>query len=244
MKKQIPNFFTLLNLLCGCIAIVAAFHHNLIISAYLIGIAAFFDFIDGVAARLLKVTSEIGKQLDSLADIVSFGVVPGIIIFVLIDNNNTPIIEIGNLNIIPYIAFIIPIFSALRLAKFNIDTRQTVSFIGLPTPANAILIGSFPLILNQESSFVTLNLDFISFVFSNPYFLIIITILLSYLLIAEIRLFSLKFQNFKWSDNPIRYIFLGISLILICIFYYVAIPIIISLYIILSIIKTRFKQTF
>lgn len=143
IKKNIPNAITCCNLLCGCLAIIQATNGNLLWAAYLVGMAAVFDFFDGFAARLLKVSSPIGKDLDSLADMVTFGVVPGIVMFKMIrlglrlDKEGFDLIEENPW--ITYIVFMIPIFSALRLAKFNHDTRQTEAFIGLPTPANAIM---------------------------------------------------------------------------------------------------------
>ncbi|OQX79368.1 MAG: CDP-diacylglycerol--serine O-phosphatidyltransferase [Bacteroidetes bacterium 4484_249] len=236
MKQHIPNSLTLFNLLSGCIAIVFAFNNQLTAASWLIGIAAVFDFFDGFAARLLKVSSPIGKELDSLADVVSFGVVPGVIMYKLILlSSNVPLFEVLEINIIPFVAFLIPMFSALRLAKFNIDERQTDSFIGLPTPANAILIASFPLILNQESILTGLNISSISNIFGNFYFLIVLTIILSYLLVAELPLMSLKFKKYNWGDNRNRYIFLLISLLLLIFFFYTAMPFIIVIYFLFSI---------
>jgi CDP-diacylglycerol--serine O-phosphatidyltransferase len=228
IKKHIPNIITCGNLFCGCLAIVFAFHADLIFTSYLVGIAAVLDFLDGFAARLLKVHSEIGKQLDSLADMVTFGVVPGIVLFLMISN-----VAKDSLNWLPYIAFLIPIFSALRLAKFNIDTRQSDSFIGVPTPATAILICSLPLIEKFQSQIGSFNtIDFTD----NPYFLLSLTILLSYLMVAEIPLFAIKFKNFTWGDNKIRYCFLIISAIMLILFQFIAIPFVIFWYIILSVI--------
>ena len=203
----------------------------LIYASFLIGAAAIFDFLDGFAARLLKVHSEIGKQLDSLADMVTFGVLPGMILFNLIQ----PTLRANELpSQLAFITFLIPVFSALRLAKFNIDTRQSDSFIGVPTPANSILIGSLPLILKYNPSFECLIL--------NPYFLIITTIIMSYLLVAELPLFALKFKNFTWADNKIRYIFLVLSLILLFAFQFTGIPFTILLYIVLSVINNLQKR--
>ena len=205
IKKNIPNLFTLGNLFCGCIAIVLAFEGNLIGAAYMVGIAGVFDFLDGLVARILKVNSEIGKQLDSLADVVSFGVVPGVIIFKLI--NQTMITSP-----ISFFGFLVTIFSAIRLAKFNIDTRQTDSFIGLPVPANAIFIASLPLSLNSDSFSNTLQQTIL-----NPYCLILLSLISSFLLVAPLPLFALKFKNFckrcllwcgygfHWSDSFRRY---------------------------------------
>jgi CDP-diacylglycerol--serine O-phosphatidyltransferase len=225
IKNHIPNAITSGNLLCGCLAVVSAFHGNLIWSAYFVGIAAVLDFFDGFAARLLKVGGEMGKQLDSLADMVTFGVVPSVVMFQLLNSCTDG-------SWIPYIAFSIAVFSALRLAKFNIDTRQTTSFIGVPTPANAILICSLPLTFNEEGKLLILN----------SYFLIGLTLLMSYLLVAELPLFALKFKNFGWPDNKIRYSFLIISLILLILFQFIAIPFIIFLYIILSIISNIYNR--
>ncbi|OFY85724.1 MAG: CDP-diacylglycerol--serine O-phosphatidyltransferase [Bacteroidetes bacterium RIFCSPLOWO2_12_FULL_35_15] len=247
IKKHIPNAITCGNLFCGCLAIVCAFNGNLVWSAYLVGIAAVLDFFDGFAARLLKVGGEMGKQLDSLADMVTFGVVPGVVLFQMIlrglDLSKEGFDLIENHPWIIYSAFIISIFSAIRLAKFNIDTRQTDSFIGVPTPANTILICSIPLIVNWDVSFsfVEYNLPLNKFIL-NPYLLISLSLLMSYLLIAELPLFALKFKNFGWADNKIRYSFLIISVILLIVFQFIAIPFIIFLYIILSILNTVFNK--
>lgn len=255
IKKHIPNFLTCCNLLCGCIGIIKCFdpiglywgvfnYQNLVIASLLIFLACIFDFLDGFAARILNVTSDIGKELDSLADVVTFGVLPGLIIYQLITLSNFfQRLSLGLQDFIIHfdiqpgiIVLLIPIFSALRLAKFNIDTRQSESFIGVPTPANAILIASLPLILAYSDS------SFIKDIILNPYFLIALTLIMSYLLVAELPLFALKFKNFKWSGNQIRYIFLALSIILLAIFYFTAIPIIIFLYITLSIIQNKFLK--
>lgn len=239
IQKHIPNFFTLLNLLCGCCAIIFSFD-DLVLTSYFVGIAVMFDFLDGTAARLFNAKSDIGKDLDSLADVVSFGVVPGMILFKLMEaffsegNYNN-----DNLFYIPFIAFLIPLFSALRLAKFNNDKRQTDSFIGLPTPANALLIASFPMILNMQSTLSGVHPGGFQDLIENVFFLIVVTIFLSFLLIAELPLFSLKFKSLSWSDNKIRYIFLGISIIALILLFYMAIPIIILLYILISVFSRK-----
>lgn len=239
IKKHIPNTITCLNLLCGCVAIMHIFNGHLVLATYFVWAAAIFDFFDGLAARLLKVHSEIGKQLDSLADMVSFGVVPGAMMFKIINHQMiTCGADVDNFATISFIGFVITIFSAIRLAKFNIDTRQNESFVGLPTPANTLFITSIPFIL---------ELDFFPFavLINNVYFFISISIIFSYLLIAELPLFALKFKSFGFKGNEIRYVFLAISLIMLIIFHFVAIPFIILLYIILSIINnisSRKKQ--
>lgn len=249
IKKHIPNAITCGNLFCGCLAIVCAFKGELVWTAYLVGIAAVLDFFDGFVARLLKVGGEMGKQLDSLADMVTFGVVPGVVMFNMMPNHygmgflnspnecyDQPILEL----LFQLSGFIITIFSCIRLAKFNIDTRQTDSFIGVPTPANTILICSIPLINHFQPDILGFHIYTLT---GNSYFLIGLTLLMSYLLIAELPLFALKFKNFGWADNKIRYSFLIISVILLILFQFIAIPFIIFLYIVLSIINNMMNKT-
>ncbi len=237
IKRHIPNFITLLNLVSGCIAIIFIFNGNLPMASYLIFIAAVFDFLDGMAARILKVKSDIGKELDSLADIISFGLVPGFIMMKLLESSSGfTDVNVGFTSVIPYLGLLIPVFSALRLAKFNIDSRQTHNFIGLPTPANAILIASLPLIMAQTTTLIGMDLDWFVNLITNLYVLIGLTVVLSYLLVAELPLFSLKISKNEPARNKIKFIFIGISFILFIIFYFVAIPFIMALYILLSLL--------
>ncbi|OKL42193.1 CDP-diacylglycerol--serine O-phosphatidyltransferase [Pontibacter flavimaris] len=229
MKKHIPNTITCLNLFSGCLALYFAFQGELVTTAYLVGLAAVFDFLDGMVARLMHAYSEIGKQLDSLADMVSFGVVPGTVMFMLLQRAEASVPGIPA-DILPFFGFLITIFSALRLAKFNIDTRQTDSFIGLPTPACTLFVASLPLILDTEG---LLAFEIIL----NPVVLLSLTVILSFLLVAELPLFALKFKNFTWQDNAVRFIFLGLAVILAAMLKFAAIPLIILLYVLLSIIK-------
>lgn len=215
--KHLPNFITLLNLLTGSVGIVLALQGNLVMAAFCVFIAAVFDFLDGFAARLLKANSSIGKELDSLADVISFGLLPGIIAYSLLLQNT----EIA---LWPWLGLLIAAFSALRLAKFNVDTRQSDQFIGLPTPANAILFASFPLILESEAWLFL----------QNPWVLSILIVVFSLLLVAEIPLMALKFKNFGWKENKLKYIFILISLVLLFVLAWMAIPIIITLYIFFS----------
>jgi len=231
IKKHIPNFITSLNLLSGCIAVIVALKYDLYIASFFIVLASIFDFFDGMSARLLKIKSDIGKELDSLADLISFGLAPGLIIFRLISLSGDSSLMINNFNILPFFALIIPVFSALRLAKFNIDENQTKSFIGLPTPANAIFMASLPLIIKFNNS------GFFNRMFSNSYFLIVISIVFSFLLTSKIPMFSFKFSNLKWKDNQIRYVFILLSLLIIIVFRYSGIPMVIILYILMSIIN-------
>lgn len=224
-----------MNLLSGIGGIVFALNGYWNIAFWLMIAGAGFDFFDGLAARLLKVSSPMGKELDSLADMVTFGVLPAIMMYKMLLQSDLPYpyFLVYNIRIIPTIAFIIAAFSALRLAKFNIDDRQTSSFIGLPTPANALFIGALSYASNEICHCDGFH-DFIA----SPYFLIPLSFLLSYLLVAEIPLFALKFKNMKWKDNKIRFIFLGISLALLVVFYqwmYMAVLIIIPLYVIMSV---------
>lgn len=221
IKKQIPNAVTCGNVLCGCIGIVLASQGALVAAAYCMGIGMIFDFGDGLVARLLNAYSELGKQLDSLADMVTFGVLPGFILYQLLRQSDMH--PWG-----AYTGFILTVFSAIRLAKFNIDTRQTDLFIGLPTPSAALFVGSLPLILLQNPKF--------GFLIKHPLVLIVITLILSGMLVANFRLFSLKFQSFGWHKNQLRYSFLIVSLVLFVVFRFLAIPVILLSYIVLSLI--------
>jgi CDP-diacylglycerol---serine O-phosphatidyltransferase len=242
IKNHLPNALTCLNLLCGCVALSLILAYDtsratygplpdhwqpLVQAAYLIGIAAIADFFDGLVARALHVSSPIGKDLDSLADMVSFGVVPGAILFKLLQY---VLPTVGWPASLAYLAFTVSIFSALRLAKFNNDTRQSDSFIGVPTPANTMLIAALPLILaNDKFSVGGLIL--------NPWVLLGLTVLMSGLLVAELPLFALKFKNFKWQDNSLRFVFLLLSLLLLVLLQAAAVPLIILLYVVLSVVR-------
>jgi len=194
-------------------------------------IGAFFDFFDGFFARLLKVSSDIGKQLDSLADLITFGVAPSIIVMLILLFQNQDNTSFSNMH---FVALIIPIFSALRLAKFNVSTNQDDSFIGLPTPANALFFISIPFIQLYQKDHILNNL------FSNSYILASLIICFSLLMVSSFKLLSLKFKTFNWQENLSRYILIFSSIILLSFLHFVAVPIIILLYLILSIIK-KFK---
>tara|TARA_R110000868_G_scaffold138300_3_gene352251 strand:- start:5803 stop:6573 length:771 start_codon:yes stop_codon:yes gene_type:complete len=248
MKKHIPNFITLLNLFCGCIAIFFAVRGVFELVALFVFLGIIFDFFDGFAARILNVKSELGLQLDSLADMVTSGVVPGLVMFQLLEMSlsggwhtgfSTEVTDnmvwmgfISPMALIPYVGFLITLASAYRLAKFNIDENQTDSFIGLPTPANTLLIVSLPLILIYHHN------DILNSIILNKWFLIMLTVLSAYLLNSKLELFALKFKNWSFQDNAVRYIFLIICIILIATLKYLAVPAIIIFYIALSIIST------
>ncbi len=224
MKKHIPNFITLLNLFCGSIAVIFAVNGNMLATALFVFLGIFFDFFDGLLARKLNVQSELGLQLDSLADMVTSGLVPGLVMFYLL--------ELSNINsYLPYLGLLITLASAYRLANFNIDENQSDSFIGLPTPANALLILSLPLIMEFQ------NNEVMNAIILNKWFLIGITLLSCYLLNANIKLIALKFKNWSFIDNKARYIVILLSIILLVIFQFAAIPLIIASYIIISLLN-------
>ncbi len=238
IKKHIPNFITSLNVLCGSLAVVFALNEELTTSVLLIMLAAVFDFLDGMTARLLKSYSPIGKELDSLADMISFGLAPGLLMYKLLEisifrNYFLPELQpelTYSQILIEGTSFLIPIFSALRLAKFNVDERQTSSFIGLPTPANALFISSLALI--QEHGTLP---AFDNFLLGTPV-LLVITILFSYLLVSELPMFSLKFKNLSWKGNQVQYIFIFLSALLIATLQFYGIVAIIPLFIVISVI--------
>lgn len=226
-----------MNLFSGCIALVMVFRNHLDYTAYLILFAAFFDLLDGMVARMVGANSEFGKQIDSLADMVSFGLVPGAVMFKLLQMAPlSKLVPNETLRMfVQFVPFIITIFSALRLAKFNLDTRQTSSFIGLPTPANTLLIVSLPLILIQRAG----QFDWLIL---NPMFILFLCIFMSYMLISEIPLFALKFKNWELKSNIYQYILIALTILLIFIFSFAAIPMVVILYVLLSIIKNNLAQ--
>ncbi|HSM64136.1 MAG TPA: CDP-alcohol phosphatidyltransferase family protein [Gillisia sp.] len=248
LKRHVPNFITILNLLCGSLATIFAVQGNLIMAAFFVALGIFFDFYDGLAARALNVKSEIGLQLDSLADMITSGLVPGIVMYQLLvralpgtsktvstwtDSGSWwewdfPTLALGGL--------FIAAASGYRLAKFNIDDRQTDSFIGLPTPANALLILSLPLILAFQPNPWAVELIL------NEWFLIGLTIVSCYMLNAEIPLFALKFTDLSFKVNKLRYFFLGFCLLMLILLQFIAIPLIIISYVILSIIFPGKKE--
>jgi CDP-diacylglycerol--serine O-phosphatidyltransferase len=238
MKKYIPNALTLLNLLCGSIAVIFVVNNNFITGSFFVFLGIFFDFFDGFAARKLKVQSELGIQLDSLADMVTSGLVPGMVMYKLLDLsqsswvaiNGGTILSFKEISLIPVLGLAITLASAYRLAKFNIDEDQQIYFKGLPTPANTLLIISLPLILEFQNSAV------INAVILNEWFLITLTALSCYLLNSSIKLFALKFKDYGFKNNATRYIFILLCIILLIVLRFAAIPIIILFYIIMSIL--------
>lgn len=226
MKRHIPNFLTSCNLVCGCLGIVFLLEDRGIPAAWFVWAACVFDFLDGFAARMLKVTSPIGKELDSLADVISFGVLPALVMYKMI-GSTTP--SPG----LPYIGFLIAVFSALRLAIFNVDETQRDSFRGLNTPANTLFITSLPLLQAEIGQWL-----------SQTWILIVITVIFSFLLVSPIEIFALKFKDFTWKENKIRFTFLGLSVLMLVTLQVLAIPLIILLYIGLSLGSKAFAGKF
>ena len=220
MLKQVPNFITSLNILCGSIAILFAVSGDLILASLFVFAGIFFDFFDGFAARLFNAQSEVGLQLDSLADVITSGVAPGIVMFQLMNmaflgrmQTMTEVFSsdgwnVGAVNYVPLLGLLLVVGAAYRLAKFNVDTRQTTGFIGLPTPANALLVLSLPLILEYQFS------ELAETIILNKWFLIGITALGCILMNAEIPLFALKFKTWDFKSNAFRYVFLAIIILL------------------------------
>lgn len=266
----LPNLFTGMNLMCGVIAIIFTFAGRIDVAPWLLLIAAIFDFFDGMLARKMNLSGELGKQLDSLADVVSFGLAPGFIMMVVIvlslhgdapfyinDFASNARFELQNwMNAVffsvpnssqfvslyvPFVALFIPFFSMFRLAKFNIDDRQSDAFIGVPTPLNTIFFMFFPFVLQSEFSAIQLSPSSYSWLL-NEFILSGIVMLMSFLLIAELPLISLKFKHFRWKDNEYRYSLLVGSCILILSLFVWSIPLIVFLYLIISLIEVRIKK--
>lgn len=215
MIKYLPNFLTCCNLVCGMLGIIFLWENAAIPSAYFVWAACLFDFFDGFAARWLKVSSPIGKELDSMADMVSFGALPSLFVYQALQGSTTPLL--------PYVALLIAICSALRLAIFNLDTTQSDAFKGLPTPANAIFLTALPFLQRLGIN-----------VIGNTTLLAVIAVLFSALMVSRIDLFALKFKNFNWAENKVRFTFLLLAVLLLAFFQWAALPVIILLYITLS----------
>lgn len=231
IKKHIPNLITLLNLFCGCIALVFAVNMDFEMAFLFVSLGIFLDFFDGFFARLFKVSSPLGLQLDSLADMITSGLVPGFVMFLMLNNNT-----LSPDNWIAYLGFIITLGSCYRLANFNIDTRQTDSFIGLPTPANALFILSLPLVMQHTSS------EMLYEILKNKWLLLAITAFSAYILNAEIPLFSLKVKSADFAKNKLQIIFLAISVVLLIAFQFLGIPLVILFYVLLSVMNNGMKK--
>ncbi len=233
VRAQIPNLFTMLNLLSGCVALVFLANLHFETAFYFVCLGIFFDFFDGFFARKFNVAGPLGVQLDSLADMVTSGVVPGFVMLKLLQNE----VVFGAESYLPYLGFVITLGACYRLAKFNIDTRQSDSFIGLPTPANALFIMSLPLIIYDYPIAIITDLV------SNQWFLLAITFLSAFVMNAEIPLFSLKIKDFSFAKFKLQIFFLALSVLLLLTLKIVAVPLIIAIYVLLSILDNKFKLT-
>ena len=231
MKKHIPNTITCLNLISGCIATYYAFQADYSMALLFIVIGAVFDFFDGMSARLLHVSSPIGKELDSLADCITFGFAPSAIVFSFLNSQSL----IGNCQLVPYLAFIMAAFSALRLAKFNLDERQALGFIGLPTPANALFWGSLVWSFDFQRWFEPYLIPDFWF-----YIVLMLIPVSSFLLVSEIPMFALKFKTWGWKGNEVKYIFLLTCIPLLLLLGISGLAAIIAWYVILSAIHSHF----
>jgi CDP-diacylglycerol--serine O-phosphatidyltransferase len=233
MKSHIPNFITCLNLLCGCVAIVLIFNKKIDLAAWLIAGSLVFDFLDGFAARRLHAGSLIGKELDSLADMVSFGFVPGLLGCHLCLASPPMSLDPTRLDylFIGYFPLIITLASAIRLARFNTDSRQTDSFIGVPTPAITIFMIGLTLVVEHDTFSLTPTI-------LNPFFICGLSMVLAWLLNSELPMIALKFKSFSFSENSYQYLLIAISALSLLTLGIVGIPFTIILYIIVSIIKS------
>jgi CDP-diacylglycerol--serine O-phosphatidyltransferase len=227
LKKEIPNLLTLCNLLAGCVGLYFVMQGNVLWASYTIFISLVCDFLDGFLARLLHAYSDIGKELDSLADVVSFGVLPAFILFNLVEQSCGAQCTVGMFGFYkPFVVFSLALASAYRLAKFNVDTRQSDQFIGVPTPANGLLIAALPLIIFFQPEYKELILQFKA--------LLIYAVIMSYLLISELPLMAFKFKTWDWKTNQIKYIFLLYCVGLLILLKFAALPILVVSYILLS----------
>lgn len=229
ITRHIPNTVTCCNLFCGCIAAYMAFQADYEKAILFIILGAVFDFFDGMLARLSNVSGPLGKELDSLADDITFGLAPSAIVFSLFKEVHYPEFLLPVSEYVPYTAFVIAAFSALRLGKFNIDTRQSTSFIGLPTPANALFWGS--LVVGAH--------DFLVSDSFNAVYLFLLVLLMSYLLVAEIPMFSLKFKSLAWNANKVSYIFLLVCIPMLVLLQLSGFAAIILWYIFLSVVTKK-----
>lgn len=237
MKQQIPNFITLLNLFFGCCAVISVLSGAFIPAFWFFFASGLADYLDGTAARVLNVESPLGKELDSLADMVSFGLLPGAIFYVLLQIGWRGEIDLSGIHWEAAPAFAVTLFSALRLAKFNLDTRQTDYFIGLPTPSSCLFAIGLMLIYEFNSfgwgSWVTL-----------PELLYVFIALVSFTMVAELPMFSMKFKSLRWSENRIQFIFTAVVILLLVLLREAALPIVILIYILVSILLNWLDHSF
>ena len=231
IKAQIPNLFTMLNLFSGCVALVMVADLKFDLAFYFVCLGIFFDFFDGFFARKFNVAGPLGVQLDSLADMVTSGVVPGYVMYQMLLNSRVFLVLEWHHIVLPFLGFAITLGACYRLAKFNIDTRQTDSFIGLPTPANTLFITSLPLVADYFHNEIDLGFSY------NRWILLVLTFLSAYVMNAEIPLFSLKIKNFSFAKYKLQIFFLAVSVLMLIFLQILAVPLIIGFYVILSVIN-------
>ncbi len=240
MKKYIPNLFTFLNLISGLIAIVLIFHDQYLWAALLVFLGIFFDFFDGFFARMFGVSSQVGVELDSLADMVTSGVVPGLMMYKLLNNHYLGFEAFDGTNIthyLPFLGFVLTVSAAYRLAKFNAETHERDDFLGLPTPSMSAFVMSIPLVI----SFTTIPVLFK--IFSSPVFYIVVIVVLSLLMNSNIPLLSLKLKSTRFADNVALYVLIILSVLLLVVLNFTAIPLIIALYVIFSLGHSWIKKS-
>lgn len=227
LKRHIPNAITCGNLVSGCLSILFVTSGRPVVAALMIFVAGLFDFLDGFAARLLHAHSPIGADLDSLSDVVSFGVAPGFIMHWLMSRAQHPEIELLGLDLLPCLAFLLPVFSAIRLAKFNIDDTQKTSFRGIPAPGMAIFVASLPLAFAQTGQLSDGALGY--------WTCLGIVLIFSFMMVSNLRFFSFKMKSTKWKGNEVRWIFLLVAVVGFAVFRFVALPFVMILYVLLSV---------
>lgn len=228
IKRHLPNVLTCGNLLSGCLSILFLTENMPLKAAVMVFVAGLFDFLDGFTARLLKVHSPIGADLDSLSDMISFGVAPGFLMCWLMDRAaDLPSLVLFSIDVLPCLAFLLPVFAAIRLARFNIDDTQKIIFRGLPAPGMAIFIASLPLALRQLGHLTDGSLGY--------WACLGITLFFSFLMVSNLRFFSFKKKSAKWKGNEVRWIFLIIAIVSFAIFRFAALPFVMVLYILMSI---------
>ena len=228
IKRHLPNAITCCNLLSGCAAILFLTENMPLKAAIMVFMAGLFDFLDGFAARLLHAKSPIGADLDSLSDVVSFGVAPGFILCYLMDRaSDLPNVMLFDIDVLPCLAFVLPVFAAIRLAKFNNDDTQSVTFRGLPVPGTALFIASLPLALSQVGHLTDGTLSY--------WACLGIALVFSFLMVSRLKFFSFKMNSAKWKGNEVRWIFLIVAVVSFVIFRWLALPFVMILYVLLSI---------
>ena len=240
LTKNLANIFTLTNLFLGFTGIINALYGDPVMGAWLLLCATLFDFLDGMTARLLKTQSKIGKELDSFADLVSFGVLPAVILHVLLVKTHYSwvyAIDFTGIPLVSLLPFVFTAAVAIRLARFNLDKKQSKVFSGLPSPAAALFVASIPLIMQYDLYMINYQSIYLDNVLLNPWLLLGTTFLLSWLMLARIPLLSLKMENWGWKDNKSRYILIGLSIPLFVILLFLAIPVILLIYFLLSFIS-------